>query len=410
MLPDEIALKTLRLLTDACKRGVSVVLIMDSFGSSDMKDYHYHDLRSNGGIVLEYNPYTVAYFFSHLFDGFWKPKIFAYRDHKKCIIIDDKIAFTGGMNISGEYCSHQIEGGWDKFRDTHCRLSGGDVIQSLKEAFYYSLLDINPRIEEESTLEQILETLGIVKPPEADTRARFFPLQLLPSFMVKRKWKRSKSSNGKDRYYDDVNDKTRQDMEKMEDVPLNSSYLWRRSGSSGKQMNRWDSFRERYSQYKSRSLFGNQYRKSLMEWIHQSNNPSSIDTAMDEGMGREEVLVVGDQVDPERQMVLSRKFSSAEVEVESEEDEGMREEKENNSGTYVQVLESYRNHQLRNIQKALVGAIQRSMSHIVVMTPYFLPPYELRRAILAAAERLLFVPFLSFSFVYFCSGFSGFCL
>ena len=145
MEPDEISQRTLDELTAASERGVSVTLIVDGLGSSKMSYSNFNNLRRAGGIVLKYNQYSISRILDTFFLKRKMPWIFAYRNHKKVCVIDDKIGFTGGMNMTGEYCSNAITGGINKFRDTHCRLQG-NVIKFLKESIYYSVLDIDPII------------------------------------------------------------------------------------------------------------------------------------------------------------------------------------------------------------------------------------------------------------------------
>jgi cardiolipin synthase A/B len=49
------------------------------------------------------------------------------RNHRKSLIIDGKVAFTGGLNISDDYAA--IEDGGRGWRDTHVRLEGPPAIE-----------------------------------------------------------------------------------------------------------------------------------------------------------------------------------------------------------------------------------------------------------------------------------------
>ena len=106
---------------------------------------YINELKRSGGVVLEYNKVKVSRLFEFLFLKQQIPYIFAYRNHKKIIVIDDNIGYTGGMNITGEYCSKLINGGINRFRDTHTRLQG-DIVKYLKESIYWTVLDINPTL------------------------------------------------------------------------------------------------------------------------------------------------------------------------------------------------------------------------------------------------------------------------
>ena len=63
---------------------------------------------------------------------FFKPKMkiiapkFNYRNHRKIIVIDDKIGYTGGYNVAKEYIGRKKRFGY--WRDTHVRIEGNAVI------------------------------------------------------------------------------------------------------------------------------------------------------------------------------------------------------------------------------------------------------------------------------------------
>ena len=63
MDPDAVSRETLRRLTEAAKRGVSVTLVIDSLGSSNMRSGDFRELKRAGGYVVEYNPITCVFFF-----------------------------------------------------------------------------------------------------------------------------------------------------------------------------------------------------------------------------------------------------------------------------------------------------------------------------------------------------------
>lgn len=86
-------------LEEKARRGVSVKIIADGFGSIWFNRATQMRLRDAGVEVLFYN---------HLF----------YRTHRKILVIDESIAFIGGVNISDEY---------RKWTDLHIRLTGSAV-------------------------------------------------------------------------------------------------------------------------------------------------------------------------------------------------------------------------------------------------------------------------------------------
>lgn len=86
---DAAGLSVLRAMTAAARRGVRVRLLIDSFGSGDTPDALFAPLREVGG---------SATFFSRR----WR-STYLIRNHQKLILIDDRIAVTGGFNIADDY-------------------------------------------------------------------------------------------------------------------------------------------------------------------------------------------------------------------------------------------------------------------------------------------------------------------
>ena len=98
-------------LERARSRGVSVKVLADFFGSFATRARFWAGLRRSGIHVRLFNP-----LFPHIF-------LQPFRDHRKIIVVDRKVAFTGGMNIGDEYGSSRRSrrGPW---RDTHARVEG----------------------------------------------------------------------------------------------------------------------------------------------------------------------------------------------------------------------------------------------------------------------------------------------
>ena len=100
-------------LADAVRRGVRARVLADAFGSSATRGAFWRELEERGIDVRLYHP---------LFPYLWYQP---FRDHRKILAVDRRVAFTGGMNIGEEYGSslgHPKHGG--TWRDTHARLEG----------------------------------------------------------------------------------------------------------------------------------------------------------------------------------------------------------------------------------------------------------------------------------------------
>ena len=98
-------------------------LLLDAVGSGSVTARFLRPLVDAGGEVAWFHPMRL----SGLFSRPW----LNLRTHRKIVVIDDAVAFTGGMNISDE----QDERLGDKaYRDLHLRLEG-DVVRELQLVF-----------------------------------------------------------------------------------------------------------------------------------------------------------------------------------------------------------------------------------------------------------------------------------
>ena len=110
-----------RALSDAALRGVVVRIVLDSEGTEPMPRPLVQQLRDAGC--------TVAYFGRLRWFDWMK---YNHRTHRRLLIIDGTLAFTGGVGIADEWTGHaQGPGHW---RDTHARITG-PVVASLQGAF-----------------------------------------------------------------------------------------------------------------------------------------------------------------------------------------------------------------------------------------------------------------------------------
>ncbi len=86
---DEIGQMVLDSLIAACKRGVAVELMVDSFGSNGAPNGFFEPLQQAGGSFATFSPrFSTSYF---------------VRNHQKILIADDCKAMVGGFNIANQY-------------------------------------------------------------------------------------------------------------------------------------------------------------------------------------------------------------------------------------------------------------------------------------------------------------------
>ena len=113
-------------LVERARAGVKVRLLLDSVGSSRTPPKFFQDLVDAGGELAWFHSLR----FHHLWT-FWKRPWINLRTHRKIVVIDNRIGFTGGINITDEENDALRN---DAYRDLHLRLDG-DVVLALQQVF-----------------------------------------------------------------------------------------------------------------------------------------------------------------------------------------------------------------------------------------------------------------------------------
>lgn len=121
---DETGHRFLDLLAAKARQGVEVRLIYDAIGSFGLNRPLLRELRAAGGRCVEFLPVNPL-------RKRWSVHL---RNHRKLIVIDGEVAFTGGMNVGDEYSGRARRRGTLHFRDTHLRLAG-PCVADLEEVF-----------------------------------------------------------------------------------------------------------------------------------------------------------------------------------------------------------------------------------------------------------------------------------
>lgn len=128
---DEVGRQFADLLLEKQSAGVQVNVIYDSIGGFNTPGAFFERLRAAGIAVLEFNPVNP-------FAG--KTRwLLNNRDHRKLLVVDGRIAFIGGINISSVYSSGSIIHRPGKaptaavpWRDTDLQLEGPVVAEFQK--------------------------------------------------------------------------------------------------------------------------------------------------------------------------------------------------------------------------------------------------------------------------------------
>ncbi|MBX4191719.1 MAG: hypothetical protein KW804_02895 [Candidatus Doudnabacteria bacterium] len=112
---DKIGHRFLELLKKKHNEGIIVRVICDGWGSYPLFQSGYvRSLIKNGMQIEQFNPVSLI-----------RPSSWFYHMHKKTLIIDSKLAWTGGLGIKKKF---------RKFIDTMARLEG-PIVDEIKESF-----------------------------------------------------------------------------------------------------------------------------------------------------------------------------------------------------------------------------------------------------------------------------------
>jgi cardiolipin synthase A/B len=128
-------------LERAAKRGVSVIAVVDGVGAASMEREHVQRLERAGAKVLTFNP-----------TRFYTPENLNFRTHRKILVVDGTVGFTGGAGIADHWLGNAEDK--DHWRDTQVRIEG-PIVRLLEAAFYENALEsrgpIVPVIDDPST-------------------------------------------------------------------------------------------------------------------------------------------------------------------------------------------------------------------------------------------------------------------
>lgn len=123
---DEVGEAFAQALEERARAGLQVRLMYDSAGSHKTSKDFFKSIADTGVKVAEYNPLTPEQFLKKGFD-------LQRRDHRKVLVVDGRIAFLGGINISGVYGSASSAGRSRHTSDSAVPGAGGPATKGAPE-------------------------------------------------------------------------------------------------------------------------------------------------------------------------------------------------------------------------------------------------------------------------------------
>jgi cardiolipin synthase len=152
---DGIGTRVRDALVERAKAGVKVRVLVDNIGSNTTRDAFFAPLEAAGGEVAWFNRPRLSRL---------RLKYLNFRTHRKILVADGRVAFTGGMNVTDDHSSAGFSGsgtgeggarapqagkaGW---RDTSLRVTGAPVAQLQRVflddwMFAYGRCDVVPEL------------------------------------------------------------------------------------------------------------------------------------------------------------------------------------------------------------------------------------------------------------------------
>ena len=145
--PDRTGTALRDLLIEKAEAGVAVRFLYDGIGSLWLSRRWLRPLRDAGAEVASFLPGA----------GLRERWSLNLRNHRKIVVVDGRVAFTGGMNVGDEYLGLARTGGWRTWfgraagerrrwwRDTHLRCEGPAALQLQQvfaEDWYFATGDV----------------------------------------------------------------------------------------------------------------------------------------------------------------------------------------------------------------------------------------------------------------------------
>lgn len=142
----KIAEELAKLLARKAKEGVRVKVLLDSYGAFPMRKELVQTMKDSGVQVVWFRPLSR-----------WKIWKVDNRTHRKVLICDEKIAFTGGVGIAEEWEGNARNK--NEWRDTHFKIVG-PAVEGIKAAFTENWIEAGNDLEIDKDVSKNLEKSG----------------------------------------------------------------------------------------------------------------------------------------------------------------------------------------------------------------------------------------------------------
>ena len=140
---DEVGTELAEALAAKAREGVAVRVIYDTIGSRSATGEFWADLEAAGVVVRAFNPADPT--------EDQNPFDIDTRDHRKLLVVDGAVAFTGGINIDRNYAKPSDVVGGDSpssgWRDTHIRIRG-PAVSAFQDLFVGLWEELDSPLEE----------------------------------------------------------------------------------------------------------------------------------------------------------------------------------------------------------------------------------------------------------------------
>lgn len=142
----DVAIDFANALSDAAARGVRVRVLLDAVGAGPMDERLTKQMTDAGARVEWFRPVVR-----------WKIWESVKRTHRKVLICDGRVGFTGGVGIAEEW--EGDASGPDEWREVHFRIVG-PAVAGLEAAFLGDWMEVDPSAASQTFSSNVLENAG----------------------------------------------------------------------------------------------------------------------------------------------------------------------------------------------------------------------------------------------------------